>query len=184
MISAAKSANDEGSTFCTSANVVLITQKVIAEEIGTYFLIFVGCGSVAVNKIYGSVTFPGVCVAWGLTVMVMVYAVVHISGAHFNPAVPLYILAQLLGSLLWNCASGIQRTIPGDRIHYILSLDVCHFWCCYRQQIKLAGIAIGMTILINSWVYIVGPLLGTIMGGFAYNLIRFTDKPLREITKS
>lgn len=59
----------------------------IAELIGTYFLIFVGCGSVAVNKIYGSVTFPGIAVAWGLIVMVMVYAVGHISGAHFNPAV-------------------------------------------------------------------------------------------------
>lgn len=34
------------------------------------------------------------------------------------------------------------------------------------------------------WVYIVGPLLGTILGGFAYNLIRFTDKPLREVAKS
>lgn len=59
----------------------------IAEVIGTYFLIFSGCGSVAVNKIYGSVTFPGICVVWGLIVMVMVYSVGHISGAHFNPAV-------------------------------------------------------------------------------------------------
>ena len=61
--------------------------KVFAEAIGTYFLIFIGCGSVAVNKIYESITFPGVCIAWGLIVMVMVYAVGHISGAHFNPAV-------------------------------------------------------------------------------------------------
>lgn len=59
----------------------------VAEAIGTYFLVFIGCGSVAVNKIYGSITFPGICVAWGLTVMVMVYSVGHISGAHFNPAV-------------------------------------------------------------------------------------------------
>ena len=34
------------------------------------------------------------------------------------------------------------------------------------------------------WVYIIGPPIGTITGGFAYNLIRFTDKPLRELTKS
>lgn len=34
------------------------------------------------------------------------------------------------------------------------------------------------------WVYIFGPLIGTILGGFAYNLIRFTNKPLRELTKS
>ena len=61
--------------------------QAIAEVIGTYFLIFTGCGSVAVNKIYGSVTFPGICAVWGLIVMVMIYSVGHISGAHFNPAV-------------------------------------------------------------------------------------------------
>lgn len=59
----------------------------VAEVIGTYFIIFAGCGAVAVNKIYGSVTFPGICVTWGLIVMVMIYTVGHISGAHFNPAV-------------------------------------------------------------------------------------------------
>lgn len=61
--------------------------QVIAEVIGTYFVVFIGCGSVAVNKIYGSVTFPGIAITWGLIVMVMVYSVGHISGAHFNPAV-------------------------------------------------------------------------------------------------
>ncbi|PSR88165.1 Aquaporin NIP4-1 like [Actinidia chinensis var. chinensis] len=82
-----------------------------------------------------------------------------------------------------------------------------------RSVGELAGIAIGMTIVVNVfiagpvsgasmnparsigpalimqtykglWIYIVGPISGTIAGGFAYNLIRFTDKPLREITKS
>lgn len=59
----------------------------IAELIGTYFIIFAGCGAVAVDKIYGKVTFPGVCVTWGLIVMVMIYSLAHISGAHFNPGV-------------------------------------------------------------------------------------------------
>ncbi|KAF5729053.1 aquaporin NIP-type [Tripterygium wilfordii] len=100
---------------CSSNAVVTLAQKVIAEAIGTYFVIFAGCGSVAVNKIYGSVTFPGICVTWGLIVMVMVYTVGHVSGAHFNPAVtitltifrrfpykevPFYIVAQLMGSIL------------------------------------------------------------------------------------
>lgn len=61
--------------------------QVIAEIIGTYFVVLAGCGSVANNKIYGSVTFPGIAVTWGLIVMVMIYSVGHISGAHFNPAV-------------------------------------------------------------------------------------------------
>ncbi|KAK6134150.1 hypothetical protein DH2020_032100 [Rehmannia glutinosa] len=242
-----KITTDEGSTFCTSSNVVAITQKVIAEAIGTYFLIFVGCGTVAVNKIYGSVTFPGVCVAWGLTVMIMVYAVGHISGAHFNPAVtitfaifrhfpykqvPLYILAQLLGSIL---ASGtlyllfdVRKeayfgTVPvGSNVQSLVIEFITSFLLMFvisgvatdnRSIGELAGIAIGMTILVDVlvagpvsgasmnparsigpalimheykglWVYIIGPHLGTIAGGFAYNLIRFTDKPLREITRS
>ncbi|TKY56071.1 aquaporin NIP-type [Spatholobus suberectus] len=72
---------------CSSNYVVTLAQKVIAEVIGTYFVVFAGCGSVAVNKIYGSVTSPGVCVTWGLIVMVMIYSVGHISGARFDPAV-------------------------------------------------------------------------------------------------
>uniref|UniRef100_A0A803N2U2 Uncharacterized protein n=1 Tax=Chenopodium quinoa TaxID=63459 RepID=A0A803N2U2_CHEQI len=63
-------------------------QKMIAEVLGTYFVIFAGCAAVTVNldgeKV---VTLPGIAITWGLVVMVMVYSVGHISGAHFNPAV-------------------------------------------------------------------------------------------------
>ncbi|CAH1437344.1 unnamed protein product [Lactuca virosa] len=91
-----------------------LAQKLLAEFIGTYCIIFAGCGSVAVNKLYGgTVTFPGICVTWGLIVMAMIYTVGHVS-AHFNPAVTItlsllglhsfqevifYILSQLLGSI-------------------------------------------------------------------------------------
>ena len=55
---------------------------------GTYFLIFAGGASVVVNLSKDKViTFPGIAIVWGLAVMVMVYSVGHISGAHFNPAV-------------------------------------------------------------------------------------------------
>ncbi|KAJ0977401.1 hypothetical protein J5N97_012875 [Dioscorea zingiberensis] len=102
-------------------------QKIIAEVFGTYFLIFAGCGSVTVNLSKGTITFPGICVVWGLAVMVMVYAVGHISGAHFNPAVtiafatsgrfpwkqvPVYVSAQLVGSTL---ASGTLRLLFGGK---------------------------------------------------------------------
>jgi aquaporin NIP len=100
---------------CSSNRAITLIQKVIAEIIGTYFLVFAGCGAVAVNKIYGSITFPGICITWGLIVTVMCYSVGHISGGLFNPAVaitwaifrritvieaPLYITAELLGSTL------------------------------------------------------------------------------------
>jgi len=60
----------------------------VAEVVGTYFLIFAGCASVVVNKNNDNVvTLPGIAIAWGLVVTVLVYTVGHISGAHFNPAV-------------------------------------------------------------------------------------------------
>ncbi|GAU16342.1 hypothetical protein TSUD_116910 [Trifolium subterraneum] len=100
---------------CSSNRAITLIQKVIAEIIGTYFLVFAGCGAVAINQIYGSITFPGICITWGLIVTVMCYSVGHISGGLFNPAVaitwaifrritvieaPLYIAAELLGSTL------------------------------------------------------------------------------------
>ncbi|KAF9673986.1 hypothetical protein SADUNF_Sadunf10G0080800 [Salix dunnii] len=238
----------EGSDVDSSAETtVQIIQKIIAEVIGTFFVIFTGCGSVVVNQMYGSVTFPGICVVWGLIVMVMVYSVGHISGAHFNPAVtvtfaifrhfpykqvPLYMVAQLLGSLL---ASGTLSllfnvteeayfgTIPvGPDIRSFVTEIIISFLLMFvisgvatdnRAIGELAGIAVGMTIMLNVfvagpvsgasmnparslgpaivmrkfkgiWVYIVAPPIGTILGALCYNLIRFTDKPLREITKT
>jgi len=64
--------------------------QLVAEIAGTYFLIFAGCSSVAVNLNFDKVvTLPGISITWGLAVMVLVYSVGHISGAHFNPAVTL-----------------------------------------------------------------------------------------------
>ncbi|OWM86221.1 hypothetical protein CDL15_Pgr011045 [Punica granatum] len=248
-----KEANIEASSqsnpgLCSSPEVVVLIQKVIAEVIGTYFVIFAGCGSVAVNKIYGgSISFPGISVVWGLIVMVMVYSVGHISGAHFNPAVtitfaifrhfpfkqvPLYIVAQLIGStlasgtlcLLFNVkhdsyfgtvpvGSNLQSLVLEIIISFLLMFVISGVATDNRSIGELAGIAVGMTITLNVfvagpvsgasmnparsigpaitvhiykglWVYIVGPIVGTILGGFAYNLIRFTDKPLRELTNS
>jgi len=62
--------------------------QLVAEVVGTYFLIFAGCASVVVNKSKENVvTLPGISIVWGLVVTVLVYSVGHISGAHFNPAV-------------------------------------------------------------------------------------------------
>jgi aquaporin NIP len=55
----------------------------VAEAIGTFALVFAGCGAIAV----GTLGPAGVAAAFGLAIMAMVYAFGHVSGAHFNPAV-------------------------------------------------------------------------------------------------
>ncbi|KAL1206987.1 putative aquaporin NIP4-1 [Cardamine amara subsp. amara] len=233
---------------CTSPSIVCLAQKLIAEMIGTYFVVFSGCAVVVVNVLYGgTVTFPGICVTWGLIVMVMIYSTGHISGAHFNPAVtvtfaifrrfpwyqvPLYIGAQLTGSLLASLTLKLMfkvtpeayfGTTPADSsvralaaeiiISFLLMFVISGVATDNRAVGELAGIAVGMTIMLNVfvagpisgasmnparslgpaivmgvykgiWVYIVGPFVGVLAGGFVYNFIRFTDKPLRELTKS
>lgn len=91
-------------------------KKILAEFIGTFWLVLGGCGSavLACNFPSNGIGFVGVSLAFGLTVLTMAYAVGHISGGHFNPAVsiglwvggrfeakdlPTYIIAQVLGGL-------------------------------------------------------------------------------------
>jgi len=68
----------------------LLASKMTAEGMGTFTLVFAGCGSVMVAERFpGMISHGGVSVIFGLAVAIMIYAVGHISGAHFNPAVTL-----------------------------------------------------------------------------------------------
>jgi MIP family channel proteins len=55
----------------------------VAEFIGTFALVFAGCGAIAAGKL----TTTGIALAFGLVIAVMIYGLGHVSGAHFNPAV-------------------------------------------------------------------------------------------------
>jgi aquaporin Z len=93
-----------------------ITKKLAAEFFGTFWLVLGGAGSAVLAAAFPElgIGFVGVALAFGLTVLTMAYAVGHISGAHFNPAVSFglwagkrfsgkellpYIIAQVLGAL-------------------------------------------------------------------------------------
>ena len=69
---------------------LLLTQKALAEIVGTFTMIFVGSGSILLTERFPQ-TFPPfiIPIAWGLTIALMIFAVGPISGAHFNPAVTL-----------------------------------------------------------------------------------------------
>src|ERR1700744_3863584 len=105
-----------------------MSRRITAEFFGTFWLTFGGCGAAVLAAGFPNVGIGllGVSLAFGLTVLTMAYAVGHISGGHFNPAVTLglwaagrcankhvlpYIVAQVVGAIvaagvLWLIASG------------------------------------------------------------------------------
>ena len=64
-----------------------LVRSLTAELIGTFALVFAGCGAIMVDAKTGQLGHLGVAFSFGLVIMVMIYALGHISGAHFNPAV-------------------------------------------------------------------------------------------------
>jgi MIP family channel proteins len=111
------------------AETTALPRALVAEAIGTFALVFAGCGAIVVDAKTGALGHLGVAFSFGLVIMAMIYAVGHISGAHFNPAVTLafaltrhfpwtrtvtYWGAQLAGALL---AAALLRASLGDYAH-------------------------------------------------------------------
>src|SRR5512140_1520311 len=112
-----------------------MTKRVGAEFLGTAWLVFGGCGSAVLAAAFPQlgIGFVGVALAFGLTVLTMAYAVGHISGGHFNPAVTIglwsagrcankhvlpYIIVQVVGAIfasgaLWVIAAGKPDWVAG-----------------------------------------------------------------------
>ncbi|HVR12204.1 MAG TPA: MIP family channel protein [Gaiellaceae bacterium] len=104
-------------------------RRLTAELVGTFALVFAGCGAVMVESKSGALGHVGVAITFGLVIMAMIYAVGHVSGAHLNPAVSLafalsrhfpwtnlfgYWAAQLAGAF---AAAAILRGSLGNIAH-------------------------------------------------------------------
>lgn len=112
-----------------------LTKRVTAEFIGTFWLVFGGCGSAVLAAAFPDVGIGllGVSLAFGLTVLTMAYAVGHISGCHLNPAVSVglvagnrfpakelapYIVAQVVGGIV---GAGLLYLIASGKAGFSLS---------------------------------------------------------------
>ncbi|MFT5538893.1 MAG: aquaporin Z [Alphaproteobacteria bacterium] len=112
-----------------------IAKKLGAEALGTFWLVFGGCGSAVLAAAFPQlgIGFVGVSLAFGLTVLTMAYAVGHISGGHFNPAVTVglwvggrfpagqiipYWIAQVAGAV---AAAGVLYLIASGKAGFDLA---------------------------------------------------------------
>jgi aquaporin NIP len=161
-----------------------------AEAVGTFALVFVGCGTIAVGK----TNALGTALAFGATIGVMVYALGHVSGAHFNPAVsaalaigghfswrrvPGYLVAQAVGAVA--AAAALRLTLaPGAPLGvthpsgpdgqafvwevvltFFLVLVITAVATDRRAPRQASGIAIGGTVVLDALVG--GPISGASM---------------------
>jgi MIP family channel proteins len=213
---------------------VPLSRMLVAELIGTFALLFAGCGAVMVDAKTHQLGHVGVAITFGLVIMFGIYAVGHISGAHFNPAVTFafaltrhfpwsralaYWGAQIVGALV---AALLLRASLGNIAHvgatlpagsqgqsFLWELVMSSFLMFVilavatdtRAVGEAAAIAIGGTIGLDAmfggpisgasmnparsfgpalvsgdlhalWVYILAPVLGTSVGGLAYQFVR------------
>jgi aquaporin NIP len=209
-------------------------RALVAELIGTFALVFAGAGAIMVDDKTHALGHVGVAITFGLVIMVMIYAVGHVSGAHFNPAVSFafaltrhfswtkllgYWVAQAAGALI---AAAILRGSLGNRAHIGATLPagsqgqaflweaILTFFLMFvilsvatdtRAVGEAAAIAIGGTVGLDAmfggpitgasmnparslgpalvsgdlhalWVYLLAPLVGAAIGGFAYQFVR------------
>ncbi len=150
-------------------------RRLLSEFLGTFAIVFMGCGAVVVNDISGSVTHVGISLVFGFVVMAMIYALGDISGAHMNPAVsiafcadrrfpfrslPGYVTAQVAGAitaamflriLFWDQAR-LGETIPSGPwwqsflLEVVLTFFLMFVVLCVSTGSKEKGIMAGAAI--------------------------------------
>lgn len=149
----------------------------IAELIGTFALVFAGAGAIMVDAKTAALGHVGVAITFGLVIMVMIYAVGHVSGAHFNPAVSLafavtrhfpwprvalYWLAQLVGALL---AAALLRASLGNLAHVGATLPAGSDGQSFVWEIVLTAFLMFVIMAVATDTRAVGEAAAIAVGG-------------------
>ena len=175
--------------------------KYLAELIGTFWLVLGGCGSAVLAAAFPElgIGFAGVALAFGLTVLTMVYAVGHISGGHFNPAVSLglaiaerfewselipYWIAQVVGGLvaalvLYLIASGKAGWTPGgfaSNGYGANSPGGYGLFACFLIEAVLTGFFV--IVILGATAAIAAPGFAGAAIGLALTLIHLVSIPV------
>ena len=163
-----------------------LSRRVLAEFFGTFWLVLGGCGAAVLAAGFPQlgIAFVGVALAFGLTVLTMAYAVGHISGGHFNPAVTVglwsagrcaaadvipYIVAQLVGAIvaagvLWLIASSQPGWVPGGFAangYGDLSPGKYALAGCFLTELVMTFFFLFIII----WLVWLAPILGAVIAG-------------------
>lgn len=149
-----------------------------AEAIGAFALVFAGCGAIVIDaETGGAVGHIGVGLTFGLVIMVMIYAVGHVSGAHFNPAVtfgfavgrhfpwvmvPRYWAAQLTGGL---AASLLLRSMFGDIARLGATVPYGSTWQSFVLETVLTFVLMFVITSVATDVRAVGQAAAIAIGG-------------------
>jgi len=155
----------------------MLLRAAAAEAIGTFTLVFAGAGAVMVDAKTHALGHVGVAITFGLVIMVMIYAVGHVSGAHFNPAVSLafavtrhfpwprvalYWLAQLVGALL---AAALLRASLGNLAHVGATLPAGSDGQSFVWEIVLTAFLMFVIMAVATDTRAVGEAAAIAVGG-------------------
>ncbi len=147
-----------------------------AELIGTYALVTAGCGAIMVNTSTGSLTHVGVALTFGLIITVMVAALGHLSGAHFNPSVTVAfavtrhfpwrdVLAYLGGQLLGAIAGALTlRLLFGSGANLGVTLPTGSAWQSFGLEVLLTAVLMFVIIAVATDSRAAGQLAALAIG--------------------
>ncbi len=153
-------------------------RKCIAETVSTFALVFAGTGAIVVNDISGgSITHVGISLTFGLIVMVMIYSVGDISGAHMNPAVtvgflfagridkkeaPPLIVSQCAGAIL---ASGLLKLLFPSHQTLGATIPSGPVWQSFTLELILTFILMFVILNVSTGAKEKGIMAGVAVGG-------------------